>query len=229
MSILIEEQDKSVKVSDAVQQLASSKSFILQAIKTKTINYTKVAEYLLPEIENLVGEKTSVPAVNMSLRRFSQRYINGEILIEEKTECTDSDTVKSMASDFEIRLYNGLSHFIIESSNMNKVLSSFNITSRDSLYVFPHDEHFSLYANRELVMQSVENGNLSTEENDGRQLRIQVRCKNNNSCLKKIILRLHENFVEKFNSGEAFLLSSTQEVNIFCQENQLIFFLDILR
>ena len=61
-----DDKERICKVSEAVQQLALSKPFILESISTKTINYTKMADYLLPEIEELVDEKPSLPAVNMA-------------------------------------------------------------------------------------------------------------------------------------------------------------------
>ena len=83
-----DDKERICKVSEAVQQLALSKPFILESISTKTINYTKMADYLLPEIEELVDEKPSLPAVNMALRRFAQKYMEGEFKQEEQPKCT---------------------------------------------------------------------------------------------------------------------------------------------
>lgn len=102
-----DDKEKICKVSDAVQQLTLSKPFILETITTKTINYTKMADYLLPEIEKLVDEKPSLPAVNMALRRFAQKYMEGEMDQYLPPEPKTSKETATPENSYQITISNG--------------------------------------------------------------------------------------------------------------------------
>ena len=139
-----DEKDKICKVSDAVQQLTLSKPFILETIATKTINYTKMADYLLPEIEELVDERPSLPAVNMALRRYAQKYMDGEFGSIAEME-RKSDDQEQAESSYQITLSNGycglsgspddLARLLQHADDLTEMYSGIGIDGRTYLFI----------------------------------------------------------------------------------------------
>jgi hypothetical protein len=104
---------KGLKTSEAVQILAFRKPFIITSIISKTINYTKTAEYLLPEIEHLISEKPTIPAINMALRRFAQQYLLNLPQINKEHPIESPSLIQNILTNYEISIKNDLWFFKI--------------------------------------------------------------------------------------------------------------------
>jgi aspartokinase len=60
-------------ISSAIKEIVDSKPMLYEAITQGIVNYANLAENLKQEIEMMTGEKVELPAIVMSLRRYSER------------------------------------------------------------------------------------------------------------------------------------------------------------
>lgn len=68
-----------VSIAQVVEQIIEEKPFLETALGFGILNYTRLAEELLPEVENrieLSGKEVTVSAVMMSIRRLAERLSN---------------------------------------------------------------------------------------------------------------------------------------------------------
>jgi len=78
-----------VNITDVVEKLISEKPFIQEGLSRGIINHAALAEELIPLIEKELRQKVKFSAVNMAIRRLSEKMaktVMAEISFDESTD-----------------------------------------------------------------------------------------------------------------------------------------------
>jgi aspartokinase len=83
-----------VTVSHLVEKIIEQKPFIQEALSSGIINNAALAEQMLPEIEKELKKKVKFSAVNMAIRRLSEK-LEQSFIVKAKFDKNSDITVKS--------------------------------------------------------------------------------------------------------------------------------------
>ena len=83
-----------VTVSHFVEKIIEQKPFIQEALSSGIINNAALAEQMLPEIEKELKKKVKFSAVNMAIRRLSEK-LEQSFIVKAKFDKNSDITVKS--------------------------------------------------------------------------------------------------------------------------------------
>ena len=76
-------------VTQIVEQLIRQKPFLHEALRRGIINHAALAEDLMPDVEASFEKKVTFSAVNMAIRRLSERLEKRQVesLLFDHSEC----------------------------------------------------------------------------------------------------------------------------------------------
>lgn len=110
-----------ITISQAVENIINRKPFIIEALNDGIINYTSLAKFIKPEVEQSLNKKVNEGAIIMSLRRFVS-IIGVETMnkIEGLISNLGDIIVRSNLVDYTFRNSDNL---LIKQQNLLKLIS----------------------------------------------------------------------------------------------------------